>query len=43
MESQLMVANNFMPSKDNDEEYVVHSKSNSVVIMINDKADETIK
>ena len=38
-----MVATNFMPSKDNDEEHAVHSKSNSVVIMINDKADKIIK
>ena len=43
MENQLMVATNFMPSKDNDEEYAVHSKSNCVVIMINDKADKIIK
>ena len=43
MENQLMVATNFMPSKDNDEEHVVHSKSNSVVIIINNKADEIIK
>ena len=43
MENQFMVATNFMPSKDNDEEHVVHSKSNSVVIIINNKADEIIK
>ena len=43
MENQLMVATNFMPSKDNDEKHAVHSKSNSVVIMINDKTDEITK
>ena len=38
-----MVATNFISSKDNDEEHAVHSKSNCVVIMINNKADEIIK
>ena len=32
-----------MPSKDNDEEHVMHSKSDNVEIMINDKADEVIE
>ena len=43
MENQLMIATNFMPFKDNDQEHMVHSKSNSVIIIINDKADEIIK
>ena len=43
MENQLMIATNFMSFKDNDQEHMVHSKSNSVIIIINDKADEIIK
>ena len=35
-----MIAINFMSSKDNDEEYVVHSKSDNMEMMIIDKADE---
>ena len=31
---------NFMSSKDNDEECVMHSKSDKKEIMINDKADK---
>ena len=37
---QLMIAINFMASKDNEEERVMHSKSDNIEIMINDKADE---
>ena len=40
MEIQLTIAINFMYSKDNDEECVMHSKSDNRKIMINDKADE---
>ena len=29
-----------MSSKDNDEEHVIHSKRDSIEIMVNDKADE---
>ena len=32
-----------MSSKDNDEENVVHSKSNNIEIKINGKADEVIE
>ena len=32
-----------MPSKDNDEERVMHSKSDNIEIMINDEADEVNK
>ena len=32
-----------MPSKDNDEECVMHSKSGNIEFMIYDKADEAIK
>ena len=40
---QLTIANNFISSIDNDEERVMHSKSNNVEIMINDEADEVIQ
>ena len=43
MEIQLTIVNNFISSIDNDEEPVMHSKSDSIKIMINDKADEVIK
>ena len=32
-----------MSSKDNHEEHVIHSKSDSIEIMVNDKADEVIE
>ena len=38
-----MIAINFISSKNNDEERVMHSKSDNIEIMINDKADEVIK
>ena len=31
-----------MSSKDNDEEHVMHSKSDNIEIMINDKEDEAV-
>ena len=37
---QLTIANNFISSIDNDEERVMHSKSNNIEIIINDEADE---
>ena len=37
---KLAIANNFLFSIDNDEECVMHSKSDNVEIMMNDKADE---
>ena len=40
---QLTIANNFIFSIDNDEEHVVHSKSDNIEIMINDNRDEGIK
>ena len=40
---QLIIANNFISSIYNDEEHVMHSKSNDTEIMINDEADEVIK
>ena len=43
MEIQLTIANNFISSIDNDEEHVMHSKSDNIEIMINDEADEVIK
>ena len=36
---QLTIAINFASSKDNDQEYVMHLKSNNIKIMINDKVD----
>ena len=40
---QLTIANNFISSIDNDEECVMHSKSDNIEIMINDEADEVVK
>ena len=40
---QLTIANNFISSIDNDEERVMHSKSDNIEIMINDEADEVMK
>ena len=37
---QLTVAVNLMSSKDNDKERIMHSKSDNIEIMINDKVDE---
>ena len=39
----LTIADNFISSIDNDEECVMHSKSDNIEIMINDEADEVIK
>ena len=38
-----MIPISFISSKDNDEEHVMHSKSDNIEIMINDRADEVIK
>ena len=38
-----MLAINFVSSKDNDEEYVMHLKNDNIEIMINDKANEVIE
>ena len=40
---QLTIANNFICSIDNNEEHVMHSRSDNIEIMINDEADEVIK
>ena len=40
---QLTIAINFIFSKDNDEESVMHSKSDNIKIMINDRTDEVIE
>ena len=40
---QLTIANNFISSIDNDEEHIIHSKTDNIKIMINDEADEVIK
>ena len=41
--TQLTIVINFMSSKYNDEERVMHSKDDDIGIMINDKADEVIE
>ena len=40
---QLKKANGFISSIDNDKENVMHSKSDNIEVMINDKAEEVIK
>ena len=40
---QLTIASNFISSKDNDEDRVIHSKGDNIEIMIDDEADEVIK
>ena len=40
---KLTIANNSIFSIDNDEQRLMHSKSGSIEIMINDEADEVIK
>ena len=37
------IAINFISSKGNDNDRVMHSKSDNIEIMINDRADEVIK
>ena len=41
--TQLTIANNFISSIDNDEEHLMHSKSDNKEIFINDRAPEVIK
>ena len=40
---QLIIANNVVSSIDNDDEHIMHSKSDNIEIMTNDEADEVIK
>ena len=40
---KLAIAINFLSSKNNDEKLVMHSKSDNIEIMINDKTDELIE
>ena len=40
MKIQLTIANNFISSIDNDEVHIMHSKSDNIKIVMNDKADE---
>ena len=37
---QLTTAINYISSKGTDKEHVIHSKSDNIEIMVNDKADE---
>ena len=39
----MTIAINFISSKDNDEERVMHSRSDNTEITINEKADEVIE
>ena len=43
MKIQLAKANNFISSRDTDEERVINSKSDNIEIMINDEAHEAVK
>ena len=40
---ELTIATNFISSKDNDEELIIHSKRDNIKIKINDKAHEVIE
>ena len=40
---QLTIANNFISSTDKDDECVMHSKSDNIAVMVNDKVDEIIE
>ena len=40
---ELTIASSFISSIDNDEEHMIHSKSDNIEIMINDEVDEIIK
>ena len=42
-EIQLKIANNFISSTDNDDERVMHSKSDNIEITISDETDEVMK
>ena len=41
--NQIQPTVNFMSSKDNDEERVMHSKSDNIEIMVNNKVGEVIE
>ena len=43
MKIQLTIANNFISSIANDEEYAMYSKSDNIEIKIDDEADKVIK
>ena len=43
MKIKLTIPSNFISSIDNDEERLIHSKSDDIEIMINDEADGVIK
>ena len=43
MENSIARAINFITSKDNDKEWVIHSNSDNTKFMIYDKADEVIE
>ena len=37
------MATNLISSNDNDEEYIMHAKTNNIEIMIYDKVDEVVE
>ena len=43
MENSISNSNNFISSKGDDKERVMHSKSDNIEIMINDKTDEVMQ
>ena len=43
MENSIIIEINLIISKENDEERAMHSKSDNIEIMINDKSDEVIE
>ena len=40
---EILIAVNYMPSKDNDEDCMMHSKRINIEIRINDKEDKAIE
>ena len=43
MENSISNSNNFISSKGDDKERLMHSKSDNIEIMINDKTDEVMQ
>ena len=43
MKTQLKIAINFISPLDNDQQHIMHSKSDNIETMMNDEADDAIK
>ena len=43
MKTQLKIAINFISPLDNDQQHIMHSKSDNIETMMNDEADDDIK